>query len=81
MPGDANVLADSDFQEKITYKVGSKVTDAANNSLCYIHLMKLIWLPCTPEGKGGKNITNCRFFDDFLRDFLDVLMLICSAWS
>ncbi|KAH9760094.1 Centromere protein O [Citrus sinensis] len=25
MPGDANVLADSDFQEKITYKVGSKV--------------------------------------------------------
>lgn len=42
MPGDANVLADSDFQEKITYKVGSKVTDAANNSLCYLHLMKLI---------------------------------------
>ncbi|KAK9207726.1 hypothetical protein WN944_000072 [Citrus x changshan-huyou] len=25
MQGDANVLADSDFQEKITYKVGSKV--------------------------------------------------------
>lgn len=35
MPGDTNILAGSDFQEKIIYKVGSKVTDTTDNRFCH----------------------------------------------